>query len=213
MWRLPTELIEALPVLVAAGVIDSLLRLVGLRSTARSRLAEAPEGELVVLTGMARRGPKVLSTPISSRPCIAYQLRIERYEQTGGQGGRYYPLMDDEGREDFFLEDETRRGRILGAKIEIASQHMSGWQTCTSSESLKSFMAQRGETYARKLRWRELLIREGDPIEVVGLVTRVKSDRSSQAPAPARDYRQPPAPELVIDAPDIGWIKVRILPR
>lgn len=212
MWSFPHELSEVLPALVAAGLLDGLRRLLGLRKSHPCRVAEAPAGKLVLLTGTARRGAKTLTTPISAQPCIAFQVHVERFEQ-GTDGGRYYPLDDDEGREDFFLEDDTGRARLLGAKIEIAARRSDGWQRSKSDERLQRFLTQRGQSYQGTLRWRELLIHEGDCIEVVGLATKVKPDSGSATTAPAQGYRRPPPPELVIDAPDIDWIKVRVLPR
>jgi hypothetical protein len=182
---------------------EGILRALGIRKGQPVAIADAVEGTLVRLSGLARRGSGAITAPLTGDPCVAFQLHVERLERQQRNNENWLPLVSDEGRVDFFLEDDTGRARILGAKIEIATGFFGDWQQGAANQPLQDLIARQGESHAQTLRWRELVIRDGDPLEVVGLAKR--GEVTGQNGAGYRGTRQ----ELVVDAPDIGWIQVR----
>ncbi|HZO12431.1 MAG TPA: hypothetical protein VFB62_04210 [Polyangiaceae bacterium] len=161
-------------------------------------MRDAREGELIEIHGSVQASPQTMRAPVSGVVCAKWDLYVE--EQERQHDNRYWKLLlHAESGCDFFVDDDSGRARILGAKVELRGRGQ--WQHLLT-ETLRDFLAARGYATTDGMRWRESLLRNGDRVTVTG-IARWERDESGSGTGYRNLGRR-----LVIDAPDVGWIKV-----
>lgn len=194
----PIVLLLAGAATIAGGA--QLLRYVrARRAPAPKPGREARDGDPVLIEGTARSAGAGSVAPITGRACLKWHVEVER-EVRANRSTAWVPHLTDESRGDFLVDDGTITARVLGAKAEL---RMKGPWSAGAPSSLRDFVAQRGESIDHELRWRERRVCEGDPVTVVGVAR-----WETSASAAGAGYRGA-GRQLVIEAPDVGWIEVR----
>jgi hypothetical protein len=93
-----------------------------LRRARAVSLDEARDGALVKLVGVARREADVdpLIAPLSQRPCLAYELKIENSQGVGEHAAWQVLLVERATHERFWLEQDGERAGVELAAAQLA---------------------------------------------------------------------------------------------
>lgn len=140
-----------------------------------SRIRSASQG-YAELTGLALLRGEPLAAPLTGRPCLWWRYTIERLEKSG-KSTSWRVIERGHSPQPFYLDDSSGICRIEPEGAEISCHHRQCWQGSerspgTSSQAVKPGLLQSlgslslsvGERY----RYTEYLIRDGDPLYVLG---------------------------------------------
>ncbi len=139
-----------------------------------SRIRSASQG-YVELTGLARSGGRPAIAPLSGRPCLWWRYTIERYRRTR-KSSSWVRVESGTSTSPFFMDDGSGTCRIDPAGAEIDCLHRKRWYG--DSRHPRSAPGKTGAGLAlgvlgvgRRYRYTEYLIREDDPVYVLGHFT------------------------------------------
>lgn len=140
-----------------------------------SRIRSASQGYAEFI-GLALLRGEPLSAPLTGRPCLWWRYTIERLQKSG-KSTSWRVIERDQSKHPFYLDDGSGVCRIEPQGAEIACHHRQRWQGSERRprallptekpgllQSLGSLRISVGERY----RYTEFLIREGDPLYVLG---------------------------------------------
>ncbi len=178
-----------------------------LKRTKPVRIADARDGEVVRITGTARRWHKLNKAPISTRDCIAWDVRVDAHPIADGS----YRTVDKQAwTEAFIVEDASGLALVRAATpVLLLEKDMKG-DTGLMSNPTPEFEAYLN---ARNLPVRELgtnhaytfredILVEGDSVTVLGLATR------ELLQVDADDGYREPATTLVLVDPTNGNVVI-----
>lgn len=137
-----------------------------------SRIRSASQG-FVELVGIARGNGQLLGSPLSATPCVWWRYSIERLEQSG-RSRRWRVLEQGSSEVPFHLDDGTGQCLVQPAGAEVSCLHRRRWHGSerrpgTSTPSAGPLAAlERMGVLGRRYRYTEFLIRDGDPLYVLG---------------------------------------------
>jgi hypothetical protein len=172
-------------------------RLTAKTAHARS-VADAREGELCALEGTVHRMEELLTSPCGTL-CVAYLVEVQRRDVTHENTEVWFAHAREERGVDFLLEDGSGRARVLGAKASFPEPPR--WQH-TRPAGVLDLVARLGQSTADDYRWRECTVEPGARVRITGVA------RWDDAGAGDAGYRGGGRRQLVIDAPDDGWIGI-----
>lgn len=179
-----------------------------LRAAKSVRIADAPEGSLVKISGQVKLGDRTLTSPIGQRPCAVFQVTVEEL-RSSGKSSSWVTLVDDRDFVEFHLEDGTGVARVVPMPpLDLAIEKDVHVRTGSFDEPephLVDYLHARG--YAtegwfginKKLRWREGVIEAGEEIAVLGACRR----ELDPDPRATQGYREK-AKRLVVESPAGG---------
>jgi len=135
-----------------------------------SRIRSASQG-YVELVGLAVARTGILTAPLSQQPCLWWRYRIERYRKTG-KSHAWVTVDKGTSTAPFFIDDGTGICRVEPEGAEVSCLHQKIWYGHTR---IATATPGSGTSYIRRLgavsgryRYTEQLIREGDPIYLLG---------------------------------------------
>jgi hypothetical protein len=168
-----------------------------LRGSTRTMLDEHPGRARAKVIGTVR-AIETLVAPISQRPCVLYQIRVEAQSESVDDAA-WTPLLVREEGVPFLIADGTDRARVdpEGAQISLLhDRHLGDGNEPDEDGRGAAFLARYGKSPSgRRLRFSEGIIEEGERIAVSGLGSR-EPDR--EPPSGERGYRDGPATILHI---------------
>jgi len=127
-----------------------------LRRTPRKRLVETQDGERVVVSGVVAAVGENLRSPLTGRPCVGYRFTVMEDSSRGLQ-------LDSCTR--FVINADGAEAHVQGAVLL-------GFETTSlvaaDCPGLEHLLRDRG---ARSVRCAEALLRVGDVVSVVGVVS------------------------------------------
>ncbi|MFA5630085.1 MAG: GIDE domain-containing protein [Porticoccaceae bacterium] len=136
-----------------------------------SRIRSASQG-YVELMGLAIARAGLLSAPLSARPCLWWQYRIERYRKSG-KSHSWVTVDKGASSTPFFIDDGTGVCRIEPEGAEISCLHRKQWYGSSrlpagATPSPRTSLIHRLGAMSGRYRYTEHLIRDGDPIYLLG---------------------------------------------
>ncbi|HLS98021.1 MAG: GIDE domain-containing protein [Porticoccaceae bacterium] len=138
-----------------------------------SRIRSASQG-YVELIGLASGRGSTLASPLTASPCLWWRYTIERLERSG-KSRRWRVVEKGHSEAPFFLDDGSGLCRIEPAGAEVSCLHRKRWEGSARKPGAAASantgliaalgrLASLGERY----RYTEHLIRDGDPLYVLG---------------------------------------------
>ncbi|MGC9457106.1 MAG: GIDE domain-containing protein [Halothiobacillaceae bacterium] len=149
--------------------LRSILRARVIMDTPTSRIRSAAQG-YVELEGMARPvGDELLRAPLSGYECVWYDARVERREQVHTKNGtrtRWVEIERSISGEPIGIDDGTGEALILPNGARTYPVYRRVWY----GSSPRPALGVGGERlfFGRKYRYTERLIREHEPLYVIG---------------------------------------------
>lgn len=199
-------------VAVIVVVLVALARVFGRRARLRRGLAAArqwairdvPEGQVGRLAGMAAALGEPLVAPLSGRPCVYYDVRVQRHRglETSDFFELEHELIAERRTVPFVLDDGTGRAIIDASHGDVGiGVDLERWSDINDplTPQEEAFLARHGESkrgliLGKKLRFAESIIEVGERIAVVGTAVR---EPDPDAP-PSEAYRGAPATRPVL---------------
>lgn len=135
------------------------------------RVAEAREGEIVALTGTIVVDV-ALRAPMSGRECAYFHLKIE--EKVSDM---WSVLVEHQRGDAFFVEDETGRARVDGARIDaivVMDRHRRSGVFENATPDLEQLLARYGRKstgilgFNNTLRYNEGVLSPSEQVTVIG---------------------------------------------
>lgn len=138
-----------------------------------SRIRSASQG-YVELVGLATLQGQPLTAPLTGQPCLWWRYKIERYQKSGKS--RSWTTVDrGASTEPFFMDDGSGICRIEPEGADISCLHKKVWYGSsrlphTAVLTLQPTLLNRfaGLMTTGRYRYTELLIRDGDPLYLLG---------------------------------------------
>jgi hypothetical protein len=160
---------------------------------ARVDLERFPVGPGATMATLYLNGgePK-LWAPMSGRPCVAYYLCAHLYEAD------WIYAFEESVASDFLVADGAARGRVIGARANLALAQPRTSNTHYCPESLRPLVEARGFSPAAIWFFRETILEPGDRIVVAGMGGREADPDSRAQPG----YRGPAGSRSVIQQSD-----------
>ncbi|MBI5532595.1 MAG: hypothetical protein HY898_07765 [Deltaproteobacteria bacterium] len=191
--------IDSLEIAVAIGAASIVGWLVMRALAARPRISrreivpipEAKAGERAVIAGTAQAAEQPAKALISGETCVLYRVEVQHFVHRDDYEA-WDPMLDDESRTDFVVSDSTGKATVRGGVATLLAPASLAWNQAQEGSPVLDLVASRGESTVQKIRWRECVVRAGDPVRVRGMVRRDNSFGN----------------EIVIDAPDEGWVEI-----
>ncbi len=138
-----------------------------------SRIRSASQG-YVELIGLATGRGQLLTAPLSARPCLWWRYTIERYQKSG-KSSSWQTLDKGVSREPFYMDDGSGVCRIEPEGAEVSCLHRKRWHGATRLPDTASLQLKPGllgglsPLLSRgRYRYTEFLIRDGDPLYLLG---------------------------------------------
>lgn len=167
-----------------------------IRETRTSPIRALRPGSLVEVQGRVRAEGHVLTAPLSGRPCVYFAFSVEEAQQrTSGTGKNrrtrtvWVNRVRDAQRRPFLLDDGTGTVRIDLERAEVGLAVDEGGGSGFLNDPTPAFenalrrygVASQGWVFNKKLRYRETVLCEGDPLYALGTfsgatVTRGRED-------------------------------------
>ena len=154
-------------------------------------IGELAEGQRARIGGTARALGETLEAPLTGRPCVAFDVRVEErrtYLPTGfaPTDSKIWRLLAiEQGGVPFAIEDSSGRALVDPAHADIVLELDAAQEVGETSARATAFCARHGIVIARKhLRYREGVIAIGESVAVLGEGVR-EPDRKA-APASYR---------------------------
>jgi len=131
---------------------------------------------MVELIGKAKK-KAILHSPIMNWDCVFFQYKIERYEKHGKSSHWRTIMQGNSGLMPFYLEDATGKVLVLPQGAQTILPEDFKYETHSFSDipkNLESFMSKNAISYKsifgfkHRLRFREWIIQENDPVYVLG---------------------------------------------
>lgn len=171
--------VVAVVVLVASWVMSAKQRLLrALRAAERATVATARDGTLARFDGRVVPGPTVLA-PLSGRPCVFFQASVEEWVSNGKNGSWRLRAREVHGVP-FAMDDGT--GTVLidptRAVVDVDLDRTSKSGTFDDPDGVeRAFLTRHGLAAAgwvfnKSYRYTEGVIEIGEPVAVMGYVTR-----------------------------------------
>ena len=146
-------------------------RLVADMPTSKVRSASQGYTELI---GIARKNNHTNIAPLSGELCLWWRYTIEKYRHTG-KNRRWVTVEDKRSSLPFQLDDTTGTCRVEPKDAEVSTYHKHTWYGSTrkaviaASKPKKShFTMNRIGGFGRRYRYTEYLLKDGDPLYVLG---------------------------------------------
>lgn len=143
-----------------------------LRRVRRVPIEQVKDGQIVKTVGRLAHIGTSLTAPLSGRPCVYYELTVQR-RMGRGKASRWVPIAREERWQDFLLQDETGRALVRVDSPTIIS--------CSQKQPTL------GE--GPKLRYQERRLEAGEVVAVMGRGT---WERELQSGMGFGGYREPP---------------------
>ena len=145
-------------------------RLVADMPTSKIRSASQGYTELI---GIARQAEQPRISPLGSELCLWWRYTIERY-QSSGRSSHWVTVEKKSSRAAFYIEDTTGRCRVEPDSGEISSHHRRVWHghsrrpigAVPKTEAKTNMLSAR--IGMGRYRYSEYLIKDGDPLYVLG---------------------------------------------
>ena len=138
-----------------------------------SRIRSASQG-YVELIGLASGRGTVLPSPLTASPCLWWRFTIERLEKTS-KSQRWRVVEKGHSEAPFFLDDGSGLCRIDPAGAEVSCLHRRRWEGSEprpggGAPAPRGLIASLGRlaSLGERYRYTEYLIRDGDPLYVLG---------------------------------------------
>jgi len=144
-----------------------------LASRPLSRIGEASGAALRVAGRLQVRGD-LLTAPVSGRPCVAFQLRVEEFKTQNRIAG-WHTLLDLQDARSFGLSDETGDALVdagtpflLALVLDVKGG--TGWPDAVDAAQMATVdtLIGRKPKDQRRLRFAEGVLNEGDLVSVAG---------------------------------------------
>ena len=138
-----------------------------------SRVRSASQGYVELIgTAMTRGVPLV--APLTSRPCLWWRYKIERYQKSG-KSSSWRTIDSGVSKSPFFMQDETGVCRVEPDGAEISCLHNKTWRGSSRVPATATLTA-KPEFFDKitpfsgfgRYRYTEYLILEGDPLYLLG---------------------------------------------
>jgi len=179
----------------------------------RTTIAGAEEGALVKISGeLVLRGDPIES-PLSQRPCAAWEVRVEE-RRSSGKSSHWHTIIQDQHAVDFLVEDDSGRALVRAIVPQMALEQDGHFRSGTFEDAppaLEGFLAEHGHTstgllgFNKSMRYREGALEAGERVTVLG-VCRWEPDPDPAA-AGAGGYRKG-ALRLVVEPPPEGRLLI-----
>lgn len=138
-----------------------------------SRIRSASQG-FVELIGLATSQGTLLSAPLSAQPCLWWRYKIERYQQNG-KSSSWSTIDKGVSKTPFFMDDGSGICRIEPDGAEVSCLHRQVWYGSTRLPDT-AVLAVKPGFFNRleplfttgRYRYSEYLIRDGDPLYLLG---------------------------------------------
>jgi hypothetical protein len=138
---------------------------------------------LVELAGLAKDTPTLLD-PIYTRPCAYYSVKVEEERRSGKNHHWAVIYKRDSALNPFIIKDETGEALIMPAGADVhrtpTLQCQSGFFGSTSDPTVEAFLKS-VKSWGRNVRLTAHIIREGDPVYILGHVSPQMQPRSPVA--------------------------------
>lgn len=139
-----------------------------------SLIRSASQG-YVELVGLATLKGQGLKAPLSGRPCLWWRYKIERHQKSG-KSSSWKTVEKGVSKSDFFMDDGSGICRIEPAGAEISCLHKKIWYGHSRTPPTATIKAPKPGLLNRlqpflnsgRYRYTEFLIREGDPLYLLG---------------------------------------------
>ncbi len=138
-----------------------------------SKIRSASQG-YVELSGLAEADDETLQAPLTASPCLWWRFKIEKYKRSG-RSSSWVTVEKGMSDKPFPMRDSTGKCLVDPAGAEIACLHKKVWygSTARPSSAMPSSsggfsIGGLGLTLGRRYRYTEYLIRDGDPLYVLG---------------------------------------------
>ncbi|MCM2324447.1 MAG: E3 ubiquitin ligase family protein [Oligoflexia bacterium] len=188
-----------------------------IENTPTSRIRSMPQGP-VELCGKALRTTP-LFTPFSAVPCAYFEYKVEEY-RSSGKKSRWVTIRSGNSKDqEFAIEDETGRVRILPQGAEVMIPRDQVFQNGLGSSlppNAQAFLEGHGLSttgllgFGRRLRLTEAFIAEGDPLYVFGTAMPINSakprEQKQKVMERLRRLKQDPAAMARLDTNHDGVV-------
>ncbi len=188
-----------------------------LKKAPRVPIAQAGEGALVRITGMASAGAGgVLTAPLSGRPCLVLEVEVDENVHQGKSSSWKNRIREIDFVPEFWVEDETGRAliRLDYPKLALTQDAKFNSGVLNDPEPrLVEFLESHGESpqgwvFNKALRYREGVLEPDEEVTVLGVVRR---EPDPDPMADSEGYRQR-AMRVVLRSPADGDLVISDAP-
>lgn len=138
-----------------------------------SRIRSASQG-YVELSGFAAANGGQSAAPLTARPCLWWRFKIEKYKRSR-RSSTWVTIEKGTSEQPFWIRDNTGQCQVYPAGAEIACLHRQVWYGSTPRPTSAPARSQSRFSLAAvdfgigsRYRYSEYLIRNGDPLYVLG---------------------------------------------
>jgi hypothetical protein len=176
-------------------------RLLSRSARARRKLARRKRvpicdasGPGLLVTGRVHRRGEPLTAPVSGRPCVAFNLLVEKHTREG-----WRPILEVRDARSFVVVDESGAGLVdangpFVVALDVDDRGSTRWYNsamgATQRQALKSLLRGDNESWSgamTNLRYQEGVLRDGETASIGGHGVRQVSPE-----APSANRRAPP---------------------
>ncbi len=132
------------------------------------------------LIGIAKINQQALIGPLTSTPCLWWKYSIEKY-QRAGKSSSWVTIESDTSEKAFYIDDNSGLCLVMPQGSDLTARHKRQWRgsqrrpssahkqpSSNSKESLLGILVTTDIGFGRRYRYTEHLIRDGDPLYVLG---------------------------------------------
>jgi hypothetical protein len=146
-----------------------------LRAARKVAIAEAQTGETVRVSGRVRPIGPLLKGPLSSRPCVYYEVIVEEYKSSGKSGSWIQVIREADGT-DFLIQDQTGKALVRAGEMKVLTVKDHERESGTfndATQHLEAFLAKYGRSskgwiFNKNIRYKEGIFAPGELITVLG---------------------------------------------
>ncbi len=200
-------------------VFSRLQRFRIIADTPTARIRSAPQGYVEIIGHVIAGEDGMLSAPLSGRPCVWYQYRVEELDDSDNKQ-RWRTIRSGQSEHWFQINDGTGTCLIDPEGAEVSTQHKHTWQASGSFPGLSSGLDPEGIASVltsvlggERYRYTERLIFEHEPIYALGHFNTVgggrdQLDQASTARDLLRSWKQDPEAMQRFDTDGDGQISM-----
>lgn len=147
-----------------------------LRGAERVSIGRFPEGGIAKVQGFLVYAGEPLTAPLSGRRCAKFSVRVQQF-RSHGHGGSWHTIVDEQGVQDFFLDDGTGKAlaKMAGARFALTQdRRFSTGFLKDATPELDAFLARHGRQsqgllgFNKRLRFLEAVLEGGEDVAVFG---------------------------------------------
>ena len=148
---------------------DRLARARLIEDTPTSKIRSAPQG-FVELIGSTKADQPLLRAPLSSKPCLWYDVLVERWQKSG-KSYSWHKVRSERSDFSFYIDDGTGRCHVHPDGADVTPVHRDIWFADGPDAYFPTGTRAGSSLFltGQKYRYRERRIHENDLLYAIGL--------------------------------------------